>query len=66
MLLVRDLDPSKWPSSDDENALLDHPIVKEVFEGREDVGGSSLGIAEEHSVEESPGQSGVYSVRFED
>lgn len=55
MLLVRDLDPSKWPSSDDENALLDHPIVKEVFEGREDGGGSSLGIAEEHPVEESPG-----------
>jgi transcription elongation GreA/GreB family factor len=55
MLLVRDLDPTKWPSIDDENALLDHPIIKEVFEGREDVGGSSLGIAEEHPVEESPG-----------
>jgi transcription elongation GreA/GreB family factor len=55
MLLVRDLDPSKWPSIDDKNALLDHPIVKEVFEGRADAGGAALGIAEEHPVEEGPG-----------
>ena len=55
MLLVRDLDPSKWPSIDDENGLLDHPIVKEVFEGKADPGGIALGEAEEHPVEESAG-----------
>lgn len=55
MLLVRDLDPTKWPSTDDENALIDHPIVREVFEGRSDEGGTGLSLAEEHLVEEGPG-----------
>lgn len=55
MLLVRDLDPSKWPSNGDENSLIDHPIVREVFEGRADVGGEGLVLAEEHLVEEGPG-----------
>lgn len=57
MLLVRDLDPSKWPSNGDENSLIDHPIVREVFEGRADVGGAGLSLAEEHLVEEGPGAS---------
>jgi transcription elongation GreA/GreB family factor len=57
MLLVRDLDPSKWPADGDENSLIDHPIVREVFEGRADEGGVGLGIAEEHLVEEGPGAS---------
>jgi transcription elongation GreA/GreB family factor/very-short-patch-repair endonuclease len=55
MLLVRDLDPTKWPSSDDENALIDHPIVREVFEGKADEGGAGFSLAEEHLVEEGPG-----------
>ncbi len=55
MLLVRDLDPTKWPSSGDENSLVDHPIVREVFEGRSDEGGAGLSLAEEHLVEEGPG-----------
>jgi transcription elongation GreA/GreB family factor len=57
MLLVRDLDPSKWPTDGDENSLIDHPIVRQVFEGRADGGGAGLGIAEEHLVEEGPGAS---------
>jgi len=57
MLLVRDLDPTKWPSNGDENSLVDHPIVREVFEGRADDGGAGLSLAEEHLVEESPGAS---------
>jgi len=57
MLLVRDLDPSKWPSIGDENSLVDHPIVREVFEGRADEGGAGLSLAEEHLVEEGPGAS---------
>jgi transcription elongation GreA/GreB family factor/very-short-patch-repair endonuclease len=55
MLLVRDLDPTKWPSNGDENSLIDHPIVREVFEGRADVGGAGFSLAEEHLVEEGPG-----------
>ena len=57
MLLVRDLDPSKWPSNGDVNSLIDHPIVREVFEGRADDGGAGLSLAEEHLVEEGPGAS---------
>ena len=57
MLLVRDLDPTKWPANGDENSLIDHPIVREVFEGRADDGGAGLNIAEEHLVEEGPGAS---------
>lgn len=57
MLLVRDLDPTKWPQNGGENTLIDHPIVREVFEGRADVGGAGLSIAEEHLVEEGSGAS---------
>jgi len=57
MLLVRDLDPTKWPPNGDKNALIDHPIVREVFEGKADEGGAGLRLAEEHSVEEGPGAS---------
>ena len=57
MLLVRDLDPTKWPSNGDVNSLIDHPIVREVFEGRADDGGAGLSLAEEHLVEEGPGAS---------
>ncbi len=57
MLLVRDLDPTKWPSNGDENALIDHPIVREVFEGSDDDGGAGFSLAEEHLVEEGPGAS---------
>ncbi|WP_144735634.1 DUF4011 domain-containing protein [Extensimonas perlucida] len=57
MLLVRDLDPTKWPSNGDENSLIDHPIVREVFEGRADDRGAGLSLAEEHLVEEGPGAS---------
>lgn len=57
MLLVRDLDPTKWPSNGDQNSLIDHPIVREVFEGRADDGGAGFSLAEEHLVEEGPGAS---------
>lgn len=57
MLLVRDLDPTKWPANGDENSLIDHPIVREVFEGRADDGGAGLSLAEERLVEEGPGAS---------
>ena len=55
MLLVRDLDPAKWPQIGEINGLVDHPIVREVFEGRVDDGASGFSLAEEHLVEEGPG-----------
>lgn len=57
MLLVRDLDPAKWPANGDKNSLIDHPIVREVFEGKADDGGAGLSLAEEHLVEDGPGAS---------
>lgn len=55
MLLVRDLDPDKWPNIKDANGLLDHPIVKQVFEGAQQNVLGGLGSAEEHQVEEGAG-----------
>jgi len=55
MLLVRDLDPSKWPQLDNQHSLLDHPIVREVFEGSAGTVEDGLGIAKEHPVEDGPG-----------
>jgi transcription elongation GreA/GreB family factor len=33
MLLVRDLDPERWQSDTGRSLLLDHPIIRRVFEG---------------------------------
>lgn len=51
MLLVRDMEPAKWPA----NGLLNHPIVREVFEGRQGDVDSGIGMASEHPVEEGHG-----------
>ena len=55
MLLVRDLDPEKWPQIGERHALLDHPIVREVFEGSPENTTNPLGVAAEHPVEDDPG-----------
>jgi hypothetical protein len=57
LLLVRDLDPTKWPKIGEKHALLDHPIVREIFQGAEQEDGmdADWGIAEEHDVEKGPG-----------
>lgn len=52
MLLVRDLEPEKWPTIGDFNSLIDHPIVRDVFEGKVDIGGSGISLAKDHLVEE--------------
>ena len=57
MLLVRDLDPTKWPQIGELNSLVDHPIVREVFEGTADTGGQGISLAQEHQVEDGPGAS---------
>jgi hypothetical protein len=54
MLLVKDLDPKKWPEKGGLHALLDHSIVRQIFEGQTD-GGGGYGDAVEHPVEEGPG-----------
>ena len=51
MLLFRDLDPETWSQTGDESDLISHPIVRQVFEGALDTGGSGLEIAKEHDVE---------------
>jgi hypothetical protein len=57
MLLVRDLDPENWPTVQGQNGLLDHTIVKQIF-GEVTAATESVSIdAEEHKVEEQPGDS---------
>jgi len=55
MLLVRDLDPSKWPSVGDQHSLLDHEIIRAVFEGSSREEESGLDSADDYAVEEGPG-----------
>lgn len=55
MLLVRDLEPGKWPNLNNVNGLIDHPIVKQVFEGASGELPGGLDIAEDHQVEEGAG-----------
>ena len=55
MLLVRDLDPTKWPALGEKHSLLDHPIVREIFQGSAGQADADWGIAPEHDVENGPG-----------
>lgn len=57
MLLVRDLDPSKWPSIDGKNLLIDHPIIRQVFQGSDNDDSAYEAFPKEHLVEEGPGAS---------
>jgi transcription elongation GreA/GreB family factor len=57
MLLVRDLDPAKWPMVGGKHSFLDHPIVREIFQGADEQpdADAGWGIAPEHDVENGPG-----------
>lgn len=55
MLLVRDLDPEKWPRHGEANGLLDHPIVKQVLAGSSDDSAGAYGFFGEHPVEDGDG-----------
>jgi hypothetical protein len=58
MLLVRDLDPEKWPQAGERHTLLDHPIIREVFGTSLNNTDNGLGMAPEHPVEDDPGPGG--------
>jgi transcription elongation GreA/GreB family factor/very-short-patch-repair endonuclease len=55
MLLVRDLDPEKWPAEGNSHGLLDHPVIRQLFEGQQDGGGSGLTDPPAHTIDEGPG-----------
>ena len=57
MLLVRDLDPTNWPALGEKHSLLDHPIVREIFQGADEQADADAdwGIAPEHDVEDGSG-----------
>jgi transcription elongation GreA/GreB family factor len=54
MLLVRDLDPERWPKKGRMNvsALMSHPVVRQVIEGRP--AADQLIYAEEYSIDDHP------------
>lgn len=57
MLLVRDIDPSKWPSRrPGQSELTDHPIVRMVFEGVSHLEGGDTGLGQDevYDVDEHP------------
>ncbi|MFZ4438326.1 MAG: DUF4011 domain-containing protein, partial [Syntrophales bacterium] len=56
MLLVRDIDPAKWPTLlNKESALADHPIVRMVFEGVRNIdGGSGRATGEDYDIDTHP------------
>lgn len=55
MLLVRDLDPEKWPERvSGKSALLDHPIVRQVFQGARHERGESAEYSDEYPIDEHP------------
>lgn len=55
MLLVRDLDPEHWPVRGGNNAFLDHPVIRQLFEGQQNNGGEVLTDPPVHDVDEGPG-----------
>ena len=55
MLLVRDLDPSKWPNILEQNGLLAHKIVRQVLEGDTHEAEHEFTLGEDYPVEDGPG-----------
>jgi very-short-patch-repair endonuclease len=52
MLLVRDLDAENWPKVNSESTLLEHPLVKQVFEGKPAAGDAQY--AAEYPIDDHP------------
>ncbi|MDD2610249.1 MAG: DUF4011 domain-containing protein [Giesbergeria sp.] len=52
MLLVRDLDPNKWCQEGQFNSLVEHPLIKQVFEGKPSDGEPQY--ADEYPIDEHP------------
>lgn len=50
MLLVRDLDPEQWSDETGKSLLLDHPIIKRVFQGGNEPNSSAY--AKEYDLDE--------------
>jgi len=57
MLLLRDLDPDKWPADMYRHSLLDHDLVRQVLGGADATGSASTATATEHEVEKEPADS---------
>lgn len=55
MLIVRDLDPKNWPGGKNgSSALIDHKIVRMVFEGASGDASATTAVAEEHKIDGHP------------
>jgi hypothetical protein len=57
MLLLRDLDPDKWPADMYRHSLLDHDLVRQVLGGADATGSALMATATEHEVEKEPADS---------
>jgi hypothetical protein len=52
MLLVRDLDPTRWHQEGFFSSLVEHPLVKQVFEGKPSSGDTQY--ADEYAIDDHP------------
>jgi len=52
MLLVRDLDPESWTGVGGNSLLLEHPLVRQVFEGKPSEGEAQY--ADEYAIDDHP------------
>lgn len=52
MLLVRDLDPTRWHQEGLFSSLVEHPLVKQVFEGKPSSGDTQY--ADEYAIDDHP------------
>jgi len=52
MLLIRDLDPGNWADEDGTSTLVNHPVIKQIFTGSNDVTGQ--GHADEYDLDRLP------------
>jgi hypothetical protein len=53
MLMIRDLEPERWPVSEGKSELLTHPVINTLFSGDRD---QSIEYAQEHDVDSRPGE----------
>lgn len=52
MLLVRDLDPEKWPRAGAGSSLTEHPIIRRVFEGNRTPSEDDARYSQEYKIDE--------------
>jgi len=54
MLMVKDIDPETWVHGEKKSLLLTHPLIRQVFEGKQSTAGEAT-YASEYDIDAHPG-----------